>query len=626
MTLHQSGRVRMRCVSNSRIRLATSNASAARSRATRACIVVSVLVSACRDGALAPSIDGAGHPAAVSSSVVRFDCTGSGQGVSCVPASGGASSASSALGASYDKIVGSPFAMLAQTAFDFGVSGANQLRSTVSLQNLTVQPFATTADYATYDGVGPKVFFMSGPTNTGGTTGAVTLLNASGTGTFTATNQAYYQYAEQIPANATNSTAVQWTIQLPGANTTFSFQVYVNVQLPDETTSLIIPAHTFTALALGSGANSQCGIRSGGTSYCWGRNLNGQLGEGTSTQRNTPSGVLGAGRSFTSIAQGYKHGCGITADGQIYCWGANASGQLGTTTNSGTTTPTRTPQAVPLPSGVASFSAVAGGQFHTCAIANTGRVYCWGQNTTGQLGTTTNSGTATPMPTPQAVALPSGVASFSEVSAGGLHTCAVANTGKVYCWGSNLKSQLGATANGTANPTPLAVPLPSGVTGFSSVAAGAVQTCALANTGQVYCWGLNHDGQLGTTTNNGTNTATPALQAVPLPSGVTSFSVVAAGQTHTCALANTGQVYCWGVNTSGQLGVIANGMPNPTPQAVPVPYGVASFSTIGLGALHSCALADTGEVYCWGNNSDGQLGNGPLNGNTNPTPALVSMP
>ena len=190
--------------------------------------------------------------------------------------------------------------------------------------------------------------------------------------------------------------------------------------------------------------------------------------------------------------------------------------------------------------------------------------------------------------------------SFSQFTSNGAHTCALTAGGKAYCWGLNSQGQLGN--NSTTNSLiPVAVQMPAGVS-FQSIAAGITHTCALTTTGQVYCWGQGSSGQLG---NNSTaDSLTPV--AVQMPAGV-SFQSIATGYYHTCALTTTGQAYCWGRGYGGQLGNNST-TGSRIPVAVQMPAGV-SFQSIAAGSVHTCALTAGGQAYCWGQGSSGQLGN-----------------
>jgi alpha-tubulin suppressor-like RCC1 family protein len=322
---------------------------------------------------------------------------------------------------------------------------------------------------------------------------------------------------------------------------------------------------------------------------CWGWNGSSETGNIHATSpvlvpvpTYLPIGVA----SLSAGAAGYFHTCTIGNNGQAYCWG---SGFLGDGTTS-----RWSPGAVTMPTGVTSFTAIAAGMFHTCAIGNNGRAYCWGSNGNGRLG----DGTTTDRLTPVEVILPAGVTSFSAVSAGDRHTCAIGNNGLAYCWGENFNGKLGDGSQ-THRSTPVAVTLPAGVTSFSAIAIGGAHTCAIGNNGRAYCWGYRGNGRLGDGVDNFLSQFTPV--PVTLPTGVTSFNALAGSKMggHTCGIGNNGRAYCWGGNSSGQLGD-GSQTHRSTPVEVILPAGVTSFTAIAAADRHSCGIGNNGQAYCWG--------------------------
>ena len=311
-------------------------------------------------------------------------------------------------------------------------------------------------------------------------------------------------------------------------------------------TKLTLPAGlSFTSVTAGNYHN--CGLAPSGAAYCWGGNDEGRLGDGTTTGRSAPVPVvMPSGVSFASLALAVgpygTHTCGLTTAGAAYCWGGNDTGQLG----DGTTTGRLTPGAVATPAGVTFTSLSAGGQ-HTCGLTPAGTVYCWGDNEQGgQLG----DGTTIDRLLPTAVVMPAGV-SFASLSVRGYHSCGLTSGAAAYCWGWNR----GQVGDGTATDrlTPTAVVMPAGVS-FTTLAAGYDQTCALTPAGAAYCWGRNGSGQVGdgTMTMPGQPHRTMPV-AVVMPPGVT-FASLAPGWAYACALTAAGAAYCWGANHNGQLG------------------------------------------------------------------------
>jgi alpha-tubulin suppressor-like RCC1 family protein len=287
--------------------------------------------------------------------------------------------------------------------------------------------------------------------------------------------------------------------------------------------------------AIDAGADRTCALLSAGSVQCWGNNYQGRIGDGTTTNRLTPTDVSGLSSGVAAIAAGGDHTCVLLSGGRgVQCWGGtNLQGQMG----DGTTTNRLTPTAV---SGLwFGVLAIAAGGSKTCALLSSGGVQCWGSNDSGQIG----DGTTTNRLTPTDV---SGLSSGSlAITAGGSHACALLSTGDVQCWGRNMYGQIG---DGTTmnRLTPTAV---SGLSsGVAAITAGAEHTCALLSTGGVQCWGMNDNCQIGdgTTMNRLTPTDVSGLS-----SGV---AAITAGAEHTCALLLTGGVQCWGMNEHGSIG------------------------------------------------------------------------
>ena len=287
-------------------------------------------------------------------------------------------------------------------------------------------------------------------------------------------------------------------------------------------------------IKVSAGGSHTCALTNTNGLKCWGRNTYGQLGDGTTQQRNTPVDVYQRTSGIASIAAGYDHTCAVTAAEGALCWGFNTNGQLG----NGNSTHQLVPAAVSgLSTGVASISA---GQLHTCAVTTTGSAKCWGQNGSyGLLGNNSVTDSITPV---QVSGLTTGVA---RVAVGNLTSCALTTTGGVLCWGFNSYGQVGDGTTASPRMTPVAVSsLSSGVT---TISVGYAHACAVTNGGALLCWGANGYGQLGDGTN--TNRSSPVLTG-SLSSGV---SGIATGNGHACALTAEGPK-CWGRNDTGQLG------------------------------------------------------------------------
>ena len=388
------------------------------------------------------------------------------------------------------------------------------------------------------------------------------------------------------------SVGVQHTCALTGSGAVKCWGANVFGQLGDGTTThssvpVDVKGLGSGVAAISAGANHTCALTTSGAVKCWGANFRGQLGDGTTTNSSVPVDVRDLASGVVGISAGYHHTCALTDSAAVKCWGANFDGQLG----NGTITDSSVPRGVKnLGLGAAAISA---GYNYTCALTTPTTVKCWGANFDGQLGdgTTTN----TPVPVPVDVkGLGSGVAA---ISAGRDHTCALTGSGAVRCWGNNASGQLG---NGTTTNSSLPVDVRGLGSSVAAISAGGDHTCALTGSGAVKCWGANFDGQLG----DGTRTRSSVpVDVRDLGSGVVGIS---AGHDHTCALTDSAAVKCWGANNLGQLG---NG--TTTDSSVPVNVkGEGVVAAISAGANHTCALTTSGAVKCWGANFYGQLGNG----------------
>ena len=350
------------------------------------------------------------------------------------------------------------------------------------------------------------------------------------------------------------------------------------------------------ATAITAGSQFTCALVASGGVDCWGDNSIAELGDGTTTSSSVPMAVRGI-TTASAIAAGFGHACALLAGGTVKCWGANATGQLG----DGTLGQSTTPVAV---SGIAGAIAIVAGGQHTCALLSAGTVKCWGEDLEGELGDGT-----TPIyrSTPVAVI---GLTGVRALAAGGRHTCALLSGGTVKCWGWNSWGQLG-DGTSTSRSKPVAV---AGLTGAAAIAAGDDHTCALLGDGSVACWGHNQYGELGNGTTTDSSTAVPVFF-------VSTVSAITGGQHHTCALLAAGSVDCWGYNLFGQLGD-GTTTDSLTPTSVTV-SGITTATMVAAGDLHTCALLAGGSVDCWGENLNGQLGNGSTTYGPTSTPVTV---
>lgn len=302
----------------------------------------------------------------------------------------------------------------------------------------------------------------------------------------------------------------------------------------------------FQSLSVSKVNGVSCGLATSGKAYCWGRNDEGELGDGTTTDRATPTPVAG-GLSFMSLAVGTGHVCGIATDGTAYCWGSTTLGAFG----DGSVGRRLTPR--PSAPGITFERIVAGHEF-TCGLTPAGAAYCWGRGQSGQLG----DGNHTTSTLPVAV---SGGLTFRSLAAAGLTACGLTDGGQAYCWGYNFFGTVGdgtgATEDGTTRRiAPVAV---AGGLTFRSLGAGYETVCGVSDAGNGYCWGYSF-GAVGD--------GTPDHRSIPTAvAGGLTFKGVSAGTGYSCGVTTGNAVYCWGDNSNGQLG---DGTTTSTVAPVPV--------------------------------------------------------
>ena len=304
-------------------------------------------------------------------------------------------------------------------------------------------------------------------------------------------------------------------------------------QLGDGTTtnkssSTQVGTGTDWAAVTGGYAPQTVAIKSNGTLWAWGNNSGGQLGDGTTVSKSSPTQV-GTATNWSTISAGDSHTVAIKTDGTLWAWGSNAYGQLGDGT--------MTQRYSPIQIGTATnWSTIAVGQFHTVAIKTDGTLWAWGWNLYGQLGNGTTSDKSTPTQIGTAV-------NWSAVAAGYAHTIALRSDGTLWAWGLNSNGQLGDGST-TAIYSPKKVGTGSS---WSVVAAGDSHTIAIMSDGTLWTCGKNDNGQLG----DGTTTQKNDLTKI---GSATSWTVIAGGTRHTVGLRSDGTVWAWGDNSRGQLG------------------------------------------------------------------------
>ena len=467
-----------------------------------------------------------------------------------------------------------------------------------------------------------------------------------------------------VTAGASTSMAITTTGQLYAWGLGTSGQLG-DLSIASKTSPVLVsgPAATsWSKVSTAYNASHAFAITTTGQLYGWGLNTSGQVGDFTITSKSSPVLVSGpAATSWSFITAGLTNGAGITTLGRLYTWGLGTSGQLGDLSIISKTSPV-------LVSGPAttSWAAVGIGFTNAVAITSTGVLYSWGAGTFGQLG----DGTTTAKSSPVLVSGPTNVSwssistagnsvggltnylfyawgygnlanytlpfgtsignttvptlvvtplannqSWSFISSGSNHTLALTTTGKLYAWGQGAFGQLGDVSAIAVRVIP--VEIPTSIS-WSSIESGSSHSLAITTTGQLYGWGLNTSGQVGDGTT--TTKSSPVLVSGP---AATSWSVIAAGYSSSMGITTTGTLYAWGLNSSGQLGT--GTYTNPT-SPVLIANISRSWSTVSFGGIHSLGIKTDGTLWSWGSNVVGQLGINTLVPGSVISPVLVSGP
>lgn len=384
---------------------------------------------------------------------------------------------------------------------------------------------------------------------------------------------------------------------------------------------------------------TSCAIKTSGALYCWGRNAEGQLGDGTTTKSPAPK-LIASGTAFKLIRTGFAHTCAIAASGSLFCWGRNQAAQVKAGAAARVTTPALVDDA-------SQWVDLALGTLHSCALDDVGRVRCWGAHGFGATGQGRFDYALVPTQVGSAK-------DWTSVHAYGETACARSLGGTSSCWGSTELGSLGLDSTASlAAPTPLITPLTrvapgrqhacgidksdmvrcSGLGGngqlglgttasasafaliastgkpwaglvWSKVASSENASCAIATSGALYCWGANCYGQVDASLTS--NSVTSLTKVAPALSD--SWSALAAGQNHHCATRTDGSLRCWGRNIDGQIG---NGKAEDgscTIKTAPFDHGLGWSGNLAAGVNHSCAIRNDGSLWCWGGNQSGQLG------------------
>lgn len=409
--------------------------------------------------------------------------------------------------------------------------------------------------------------------------------------------------------NILNGRLVEWSSSNTDHVTVSATGVIEGVGLGEATITAVSEGKSNTAfvrviagaVALGTGAaaNHQCAIATGGALFCWGSNSDGQLGDGTATDRNVPTYASAVPSGMVQVVTGLEHSCALDGEGVATCWGANDLGQLGDGTISGA-------KIAPVTGGHV-FTKLAIGKATTCGIATNGTTYCWGQRVTG-------TATTTEQPTPAAVS--GSYVDLVGAPHGGM--CGLTAGGAMYCWGSIGWGQT-AASQFPVSPTRF-----GGTMTFSAITAGHHHQCGISG-GTAYCWGSQMDGVVGDTLGY-FDPETGEIGDVRVPVRVynaPSLVSLTAGDDWTCGLTSAGAAWCWaGI---GGTPVLVGG---PADNILPTRGAIQNaaslrFTQLSAGRNTACGMDSGGIVYCWGENTSGQAGQGtftPLPGAIPPRP------
>jgi alpha-tubulin suppressor-like RCC1 family protein len=350
----------------------------------------------------------------------------------------------------------------------------------------------------------------------------------------------------------------------------------------------------------------------GSSVQSWGRNNNGSLGDGTTTDRSSPGTVAGGGVNWKQVASGtyafqpQTHSAGIKTDGTLWTWGLNGNGQLGT----GNTTARSSPGTTA--GGGTNWKQVTCGQLISAAVKTDGTLWTWGMNSGTNAGTL-GDGTTTDRSSPGTTA--GGGTNWKQVSAAGVSMAAIKTDGTLWTWGYNAQGQLG---DGTTSARSSPVTTAGGGTNWKQVSNNFSAGAAIKTDGTLWIWGQNGAGQLGDGTN--TNRSSPVTTA----GGGTNWKRVAfeLGIEHSAAIKTDGTLWTWGNNANGRLG---DGTTTGRNSPVTTAGGGTNWKQVTCGYYHTVAIKTDGTLWTWGVNNFGQLGDGTTTSKSSPVMVIGNV-
>ena len=391
---------------------------------------------------------------------------------------------------------------------------------------------------------------------------------------------------------AGGTTTAQFTVTTTSVSNDTNVQITASDGAGNAVGTLIVDAQSSTPPAA-----------SGGTILAWGRNDEGELGNGTTSSFNPLPTAVSNLSGVTNLAAGDRFSIALKSDGSVWAWGANSSHQLGDGTNSQSDVPVQV-------QGLANITAISARRLHSLALDNNGNVWAWGENGSGQLGdgATNNAGSE-----PSAPVQVQGLDHVIAIAAGGFFSIALKDDGTVWTWGANDAGQLG---DGTTTPSDVPVQV-TGVSGttlpkFTMITAGFHHVLAVDENGNLWSWGGNENGTLGIGSADSSAHVTPVQLT-----GISNVTALAAYYNQSLAVSG-GNVFAWGNNAAGELG---DGTQTNHYSPIQVP-GLSNIINVAVGGYHSLALTGDGTVYAWGDNGDGRLGDNTSTAQFSPVPVL----
>ena len=366
-----------------------------------------------------------------------------------------------------------------------------------------------------------------------------------------------------------------WTFDLTSTRPIHAWSWGCNTagQLGDNTTTNRISPVSLSGgfldwCQLSAGGTHGVALRTNGSTWAWGCNNSGQLGDCTTTNTSSPVSVVGGFSDWCQVSAGEAHTAAVRTGGSAWAWGCNSYGQLGDCTTTNTSSP------VSVVGGCSDWCQISAGCCHTAAVRSTCSAWAWGRNNDGQLGNNSSVDASSP------VSVVGGFSDWCQISAGDAHTAAVRINCTAWAWGLNSFGRLG---NNTAVDRSSPVSVVGGFSDWCQISAGSLHTAAVRCNGTAWAWGNNTQGRLGS--NNTTSRSSP----VSVVGGFTNWCQISAGGGHTLGVTSNGCAWAWGCNNSGQLGDCTT-----TSRSSPVLVvgGLNSWCNVSAGRVSSFGFRD----------------------------------